>query len=80
MGKRSGVYAPRHEPAVIDWGAMQAASDAARRAQQEVEEQAIEAAREFHATSDPVAQLIERVAGLEARLRRLEALAVEESL
>lgn len=58
----------------IDWARMRDESDRAKADEARVAAEAIAAAEQFdRLSSDPVAQLVERVTALEARVRDLEA-------
>jgi hypothetical protein len=73
MGRNRSIYAPRREAAPIDWAAQQQESDRARADEARAQQQAIDAAAEFHHPKDPMQQLIERVFALEQSVAELKS-------
>jgi hypothetical protein len=73
MPRNRSVYAPRREPAQVDWQKQLQESDRARAEEARVQQAALDAAAEFHSPKDPLMQLIERVFALEQSVAELKS-------
>jgi len=75
--RRARAYAPRREAARVDWQLMREASQQAAAEAARIDEEARAAAARWRASADPMSQLCERLAALEARIGELERAAGE---